>query len=245
MDERLRVRAMLTKPIPRPAPAVRLIIALVLGLATTVAIAWSLAYWGGAAAPGWALDGFMKEPATLSVRAPSHAPDGGYQVQAARFYRWGTEVVEVGLVWADGRPPYGSPHDTVERTSFASEMKDKFDQGEAPTAWWRADGWPLPALSAGAHWRSYDSKRIQRVVGGLLLGTKEIAASNPVRMFPLQPVWTGFVIDTLLYASIWFAIFSLRDIRSAMRRRRGRCARCGYMLVPEQTRCSECGAEVK
>lgn len=126
-------------------------------------------------------------------------------------------------------------------------MKEKFDRGEPATAMWRADGWPLPALSAEARWWRFDARGLEKVVGGALVGSRHVMPWDGVRILPLQPIWTGFVIDSVLYASLWFGLFSLgsiRRIRPALRRRRGLCPGCGYKLQPGQFRCSECGEPV-
>jgi hypothetical protein len=124
-------------------------------------------------------------------------------------------------------------------------MCAKFDRSEAPCAWWRADGWPLPALSAEARWGGYDWLGVSEIIGGVLVGPKRVKPDDGPRILPLQPIWSGFVINTALYALVWFLLFSSGDIRnwlrSALRRRRGQCVRCAYKLQPEQTRCSECG----
>ena len=45
------------------------------------------------------------------------------------------------------------------------------------------------------------------------------------------PIWTGFVIDTLFYAAIWFILFfGFTSAKRLIRSKRGRCPRCGYDL---------------
>ncbi len=223
-----------------------------LGSATTIAVSWLMALYvdGGRATNTSRQRGFMKDIAMQIVPTPPLHPqqNGIHLVQVIRSRRWGTDIVEVWPVWSQNpnyRPtPAGSTHALVEGTSFEAEMKEKFDRNEAPCALWRADGWPLPALSAEARWQSYDALGMSPVIGGVLVGPKNVVASDGVRILPLQPVWSGLVIDTVLYDSLWFALFSLRDIRSRLRRRRGQCVRCGYRLLPDQTRCSECGERV-
>ena len=148
---------------------------------------------------------------------------------------------------ARSRGAHGSPHLLVEGTSFAAEMRELFDRGETPCAWWRADGWPLLALSAEARWRSYDAHGLNRVIGGVLVGSRIVFPRDAPRILPLQPIWSGFVINSVLYTSLWFLLFSLGAIRSGLqrhrRRRQQRCVHCGYKLVPDQTRCSECGED--
>jgi hypothetical protein len=48
---------------------------------------------------------------------------------------------------------------------------------------------------------------------------------------PLLPVWPGFLINTALYAAIlWLLIPGPLVLRRLIRRRRGRCPKCGYDL---------------
>ena len=131
-----------------------------------------------------------------------------------------------------------------------TEMKEKFDNNEAPCALWRADGWPLLALSSEARWESYASLGMAPVIGGIRVGPRTVVPRDGVRILPLQPIWSGLIFNTVFYISLWFALFSFREIwefrniRSKLRRRRGQCIHCGYKLIPEQTRCSECGKPV-
>ena len=58
---------------------------------------------------------------------------------------------------------------------------------------------------------------------------------------PLRPIWPGFVINTLFYAVIlWLLIPGPFALRRFIRRRRGLCPGCGY-LVGESDVCTECG----
>jgi hypothetical protein len=55
--------------------------------------------------------------------------------------------------------------------------------------------------------------------------------------------WPGMLVAWLLYAAaIDAAIVGPLALRAALRRRRGRCVRCGYPLLEASDRCSECGS---
>jgi hypothetical protein len=63
----------------------------------------------------------------------------------------------------------------------------------------------------------------------------------------VQPIVSGLALDTLFYAVPWWLIFVTPGaIRRWRRRRRGRCAGCGYdlagLVVDNGVRtCPECG----
>ncbi len=61
------------------------------------------------------------------------------------------------------------------------------------------------------------------------------------RILPGDPVWTGFTLNTLLYASILFlATGGVRKLKQHRRFSRGLCPRCAYDLTGLTT-CPECG----
>lgn len=68
---------------------------------------------------------------------------------------------------------------------------------------------------------------------------------TPDLVLPLRPIWSG-VLGNLVFwwlaaaASAWLAAFT----RSALRRRRGSCAACGYSRIglPPSAACPECGS---
>lgn len=65
------------------------------------------------------------------------------------------------------------------------------------------------------------------------------------RFLPLWPLWPGFVLNTVVYgAAVWCVMFAPGFVRRASRRKRGRCAGCGYELAG-LVKCPECGEEVE
>jgi hypothetical protein len=63
----------------------------------------------------------------------------------------------------------------------------------------------------------------------------------PARMLPWPPVWTGWLANNALFALAWLLLLFLSGVRGWWRRRRGRCARCGYDLRSMAGVCPECG----
>ena len=70
--------------------------------------------------------------------------------------------------------------------------------------------------------------------------------SDPVPI-PLRPIWTGLVINTLLYATLWYALWLTLTLprmffKEVSRLRDGRCIGCGYDLGYDFVQgCPECG----
>ena len=63
-------------------------------------------------------------------------------------------------------------------------------------------------------------------------------------LLPMRPIFPGFLINTLFYAVVLWLLWSTSfATRRLIRRRRGRCVRCGYDLRhAEHEVCPECGA---
>ena len=58
---------------------------------------------------------------------------------------------------------------------------------------------------------------------------------------PVIPIWPGFAINTIVYATIlWLLILGPFVLRRFIRVQRGRCVKCGYPMG-ESGVCSECG----
>ena len=115
---------------------------------------------------------------------------------------------------------------------------------------WReveGSGWPLIALSSERR-RAANFTQEQRwglVVPGK--GRRHIGqffgAPTP-RVLPLRPVWPGFIVNTLAYATVWLVLLMIPGaIRGRRRTRKGLCRHCGYDLsaTPSTNPCPECG----
>lgn len=70
-------------------------------------------------------------------------------------------------------------------------------------------------------------------------------ATSIPRTLPVRLILIGFVVDSAGFSTAWWALFiTIGALRRQVRRRRGRCAACGYDRQSiESTRpCPECGA---
>jgi len=65
------------------------------------------------------------------------------------------------------------------------------------------------------------------------------------KVLPYRPIWPGFAINTIFYATILWLPFAPFQLRRYVRVKRGRCIKCGYDLSHvEHKACPECGVEV-
>ena len=108
---------------------------------------------------------------------------------------------------------------------------------------WMA-GWPYAALTGDGLWSRVASGEIRQVqvTTGIQISSEK--ATEP-RVLPLRPILPGFAINTLFYAAVlWTLTLGPFAARRIIRRKRGRCAKCGYDLrAAEHDACPECGAE--
>jgi len=191
----------------------RIILYLMLGAITTVAVAW------GAGVSNDLLEAPMTHGHTLYAsgwgwyikRADAVASSWVSSWSSAMDYDFGVEPA------ASDVAPYWCRLECLDPTVEATWSA-------------QARGWPLRAL-----WCDFealaDAGPGETVGGGIRLAPAGFAAINTLHALPLRPIWPGFVIDTLFYAAIWFGVFfGFASAKRAIQRRRGRCPRCGYDL---------------
>ena len=155
------------------------------------------------------------------------------------------------------------PYHRMSATAFGKRyevMSGRIDfaNASAPPGWlkgiykeWR-DGWPLPCLAR--HTRLSFGKNIPSGYGfaagqeerGLVVPPQNgmFAGLRELRL-PIEPVWPGFAVNTFFYAAIvWSLTLGPFTARRIIRRKRGRCIKCGYDLGHADHRvCPECGAD--
>lgn len=118
-------------------------------------------------------------------------------------------------------------------------------------------GWPLPAIGGQIHTAmcSYmggneqllsDTEHLYVSDGFLVLwgnASDVVFRDNDAVAIPLRPVWIGATIDILVFGIVYFITFCVAgNVRTYLRRRSGKCVRCGYALVGTRSvGCPECG----
>jgi hypothetical protein len=116
-------------------------------------------------------------------------------------------------------------------------------------------GWPMYALAGE---RIFECQARSgniistRVEWGIASEPQARVVSNRACLFPLRPVWPGFVVNAVLYAAILYLCWTLLmllplTLRRRRRLRCGLCPKCGYDLrqrPSDSSVCPECGATV-
>jgi len=103
-------------------------------------------------------------------------------------------------------------------------------------------GWPAYACG----YRICHSAREDdtEVAGALFVGSGDVWPRDDVAatLLPVEPIFPGFLLNTLFYAAIWFVVLVVPGIaKRAIRRKRGRCVKCGYDLRYHHTPCGAGG----
>ena len=108
-----------------------------------------------------------------------------------------------------------------------------------------ARGWPMLSLQCTPS-RMYKD-RIARHSDGIVFnreqGIYRLRDTSYVTTLPLQPIWLGFLFNTLFNSCIWLGLyFGLRTHLRIVRRWQGHCPMCKYDLRGElEQGCPECG----
>jgi hypothetical protein len=221
-----------TRKCPRPRNMIfRVLVLLVIGAIINVAVAWGCA-------------------ACLN---PTNWPQGPFGITAARSDndRWdccfnrmpGAEArmycASVGLdvqSLSNGKtdPPLAS-------LRAPWEAREKLD--DSTDSIFDARGLPLLCM-----WSRLDrNSRGDTWTNGIQTGLSKSMIQNGGSFsvcLPLHPIWAGFAINTIFYASMLWLLFAYScSLRRSNRVRRGQCPACAYPINHGTTNvCSECGA---
>jgi len=194
----------------------RILLCLILGAITTVAVAWGCVW-------------FIPPPPHAIT--PIEPPD----------FAW----VEANRKTNDPIISHSLRHSVGVTTDGFCTRRSDFDRVLVRR---HCAGWPWPSLQGGS-WDVIAEPATKawgetaRVIA--IDAIPVFRGPNPedVTPLPVRPIWPGFLIDTLFYAAIWFGgFFAPGMAKRAIRRKRGRCPRCGYDLRGDLAAgCSECG----
>jgi hypothetical protein len=238
----------------------RIIIAVYLGVLTTVASAWFLAL-----APTqrrWSMSGMPIDPPPLSAttrqltieheRGPG---DEWVQLVVVKMQRGvladGTPSLEVAGAYASLGPTFAADPPWRLDASTARAVRAAInDFPHPPWPSWlpaipptgaglvsygaRATGWPLKSMRSLS--RLEEPGGALRWSGSLRL--RPLSAYRPQDArgpqkgcVPILPVPLGFTLDTAVFGALWAVpLIVMPALRARRRARRGRCPACGYDL---------------
>ncbi len=228
---------------------VLIIITSLLALVTTVAVSWCCALW---------VETFAN---IESVRW------GGSDLRLAadsRFNYWGVAVNTVpggtgvlsswrdeDLDGRDSRDPWPNqlPKDVLPRW-WGDSMRPEVTNtsGQMHERWGEAWGWPFNAMWTKSWSRESSTfDRIHECAHCFRVRQQWITGWKHDRVLPLAIIWQGFALNMLLYWAAWLVLYlmfvlTVGGAQRSVRRRKGRCTKCGYDLQGSAgERCPECG----
>lgn len=216
------------------------LLALLLGLATNLGIAW---YACNRRIP------MAKVSNDLSGLAHDSRPTW----HVRRWNQWGYTTQNFSPVERTGGS-YQRERYSPELVSYWSRTavpppENSLDKDSMNYIWYSevAAGWPMRTVICD--WTN-DGRNYSKpggMAGPRRGGWKYISADRRTEMlFPYRPIWPGFLVNTALFSMSWlFVLLVPGAVRRARRRRAGRCVACGYDrrgLADAVAPCPECGA---
>lgn len=199
---------------------IRITICILLGVVTSVAVAWGCAVWE----PDWSLGSRHIGIALL-------AEEFGFTVQREGELEWPRAVP------SNWQAPHYSA--SLSQSTFAVRVTMS---PEANIQTLITYGWPLRCLDFEARKESLDDETFTRWTC-LRVPSWLMSRRRSYDVLPLRPVWMPFMATTLIYGStFWIMLFGPGLLIRRRRRRTGRCVKCGYDLRgSESGSCPECG----
>ena len=199
-------------------PLLIIAVCLLLGAMVNVAVAWGCAVWSPLA--GVTIRGC--EPGS---NWPRPVPEG-----------WPLPT------WWQGRSGVGVDFESIAAVAVRpdhNELEDVYG-----IAIYKA-GWPYHSLGAERR-MAFTSMIYEWQQGYEWQGSINLRwlRSHNERPLPLKPIWPGFAINTIFYATLlWLLVRGSVALRRFLRVRRGLCPKCAYPMG-ESSVCTECGCEL-
>ncbi len=215
-----------------------IVVCLLLGAVVNVAVAWGCAVW---------LEVFRGQ----FERVRDRNTDLGV-FRAAKFSRVGAMYFET-VRWK-GRvqqsvSPTDDPNELLPGWTGLTAPTQAYESGKYQIEYRAVDlrGWPMRSL--WLEYTGHSRSGVLNVQGGLLTSALRTRSGTPLTRsgqsfpvaLPLRPLWPGFAVNTLFYATLlWLLIPGPFALRRFLRVRRGLCPKCAYP-IGESSVCTECG----
>ena len=207
----------------------KLVLFLVLGAIVNVAVAWGCAYW-----------------INLTSIIPRGTSPKRYSMSTWQVFDHFDRMGASRMAWR--LPPFivtgvGTLNIDSYIQTLPQEDVPHMQLGEV------LDRRGFPMLSMECEFINTTDKPwnpIYQVEYGIMLETTPGSDERGLRAIPLRIVWLGFVFNTIIYAVfLWLLTLAPFTARRMIRRKRGRCIKCGYDLRNvEHEKCPECGIAV-
>jgi hypothetical protein len=138
----------------------------------------------------------------------------------------------------------------TESIAFAAENATPTSPSQRWNQWAFQAGLPFRAVCCRRHTiglsqigSSMCEERTANIGEGIVVDV-DTGSHQRKRWIPMLPIWPGFLINTLLYAVVWWLLsaapFALRRRR---RIKRGLCPACAYP-IGDSAVCTECGSQL-
>lgn len=225
-------------------PIGRTVVALALGLSTTVAISWTASLQQ--------IKGLRIPDNSLRRRDPALAEGEGWLCAHHGYkFAWRETAAQATspVVYASLTPTDRTPDQIISGRSRRLSMP--WLDGLRP---WPTDtienfyldeyGWPLRALYS-RHFIAGRTNEWDHVWDLKSIGWFARRPPREIPGLPIGALWEGLFADTSVYTLAWAALLvGSPMLRRHLRHRRGRCPECGYDLhgTAAELPCPECGS---
>jgi hypothetical protein len=210
----------------------RLLLSLILGVPTSVAVAWGLAYWSP-----W------NDP---RVGYASFSPRGSEVSSVLISQHWQRGMLFRSVAFGEDQPTRFDSNPPASNRQVEVLTRDQIDAtwGAARRALVLSQNVSLIEEARGLpclclyFWKDFGTM----TTGGTSL---RIRGEDPwgydFTVLPTLPIWRGLAVNTAFYGALWLIPLTLPSLVIAhRRRRRGHCPACNYNLTGS-TSCPECG----
>ncbi len=247
---------------------VRVLLAAVVGLVTTVIVAWLAALFPGT----YGTAGATLASGPIVGQRELALPERGIIIRLDFFASTWLRLVppaEMPQVAASHRAEFEvfqafaalerEPDWRLFTPSWAVKYARRIlysapiPQSHAHACTFDAYGWPCRALllESEFHYDPVNSAKVS-MRGAFPIPHSRNAELQVSRGYgialPYLPIWPGLLANTAIFAAPWAVIlFGIPFVRYIIRRARNRCTRCGYSLhgLPAGSPCPECGGAAR